>query len=454
MLTSSTACLGIFCAVLLAFAIWKKNQFHPIIFFLLFAISDVYFPAVYWQLYGQVSNPEWLNLLPEGDILIGVAYYSIFLFIFVFSFLAIEGGKIPQFTHSTIPPGIQTKVRGVLWVLFFLTIASIATDVFNRGGFESWFWSKFVFTPTVGSESEASFRGGLFAWLPLRDAFQAAVGLAFFYRRKLGHPKLFGIFFPAVAILLAMSTFLRGTVLTCAITLIFAEIMRYRVEEGRKRPTMRSSKHLRFLLVILVTGVLSMYVYGAIRDTFRGVAAGVEGSNTELAVPTFFTAGHGLLGVSHILAQYGQSVDFLWGKTYLDMMLLPIPRVIYTSKPDWYGIDDITRGMGWPESTQSAVTMPGEAFANFGLFGLLVAFPLGAAFGWLQRMVRANEIRFLLLGPVVFFQLVSVANWMSFTGIMNAMLLIFLLFTLSAYFVRGIRKNDISIGQRPTDNPW
>ena len=72
------------------------------------------------------------------------------------------------------------------------------------------------------------------------------------------------------------------------------------------------------------------------------------------------------------MRRYGHDLDFLMIKHIL-MLLLLIPRAIYKSKPEWYGIDDITTGMGWPSSSQSAVTMPGETYANFGWFGLFVA---------------------------------------------------------------------------------
>ena len=73
------------------------------------------------------------------------------------------------------------------------------------------------------------------------------------------------------------------------------------------------------------------------------------------------------------MRRYGHDLDFLMGKTYIDMLLLPIPRAIYKSKPEWYGIDDITTGMGWPSSSQSAVTMQVKLTQIFGWFGLFVA---------------------------------------------------------------------------------
>ena len=437
MLTLGLAVVSILFALTLMPAVWRRNQFHPAIFFLLFAIVDVFFPAIYWTLFGQVGNPDWLLPLRQEKILDAVTHYSAFLFIFIACLLGVDGGKSPRLDNSNLAVEAQARLGPVLWVLLALTLAKIAVDVSSYGGPAPWFWSRLIFASVADADGAAIPGGGSLAALPARELFQAAVGLAFFYRKQLDRPWLFGVLFPIIAMGLAMATFLRGAVLACAITLIFAEVIRQKTQPRIQSNTKRSAGRVKFFAAAMIAIILSIYVYGSVRDSFRGLASSDEDTSAELAVPTFLTAGHGLLGLSHIVAEYGQSVNFLWGQTYVDMLLLPIPRSIYSSKPFWYGVDDITRGMGWPESTQSAVTMPGEAFANFGLLGLLIAIPLGIAFGWLQRLVRSNPVRFLLLGPTVFFQIVAVASWMSFTGIMNAVPSMALLFVLAAYIGKG-----------------
>jgi hypothetical protein len=430
-ITLATICL--FCSIALIPFMGRGNKFNLIIFLLVFAVIDVYFPAIYWTIYGQVNNPEWLPLLREESIQYGIIYYSIFYAILIACFLLIDKNGKAQVGQPVLASAMQDRLRKVVWVLFFLTLAQIGSEILRYGGVEQWLGSRLIFALVPDSENEFTTGLGFLTKLPLRDAFQASVGVAFFYRKNLKYPKLFGFVFPALAVILAMSTFLRGAVLTCAITLIFSEVIRRQCKQQANKSIILPRKSLKLFFAMLLAGVVSIYIFGAIRDGYRGAAADIQKDDIEIFVPTFFTAGHGLLGLSHIVSEYGNSVEFLYGRTYFDMILLPVPRVVYTSKPKWYGIDDITRGMGWPESTQSAVTMPGEAFANFGIFGLLVAFPLGFAFGWLQKLVRKNPISFLLLGPIIFFQLTSVANWMSFTGIMNSVPLIFFLFILSIY---------------------
>lgn len=436
MLTIVLATVCALAALALLIWVWARSPFHPAASFALFAIVDVFFPAAYWTLFGQVENPEWLPILSGEKVLSGLAFYSTFFFIFIF---CVIGGASGFRKHSVINQwqmsGVESRLQKTLWVLLILTLTKMGAEIISYGGITPWVWSRVLIASAANADGTTVAGESLFATLPLRDAFQALVGLGFYFRQRSKHTRLFTYFFPSVALLLAMATFLRGTVLTCVITLIFAEFLRVQAE--RRLSTVGRGRKLGPVAMAVLAGVLSIYLYGSVRDSFRVVVSGNVDTEVVLVLPTFITAGHGLLGVSHIVAEYGQSVPFLDGKTYFDMLLLPVPRSIYTSKPAWYGIDDITRGMGWPESTQSAVTMPGEAFANFGLFGLLVAIPMGLLFGQLQKTMRVDKIRHLLLGPTVFFQMASVTSWMSFTGFMNAVQLLVALLIVASYIRNG-----------------
>src|SRR5436190_23946351 len=69
MLISILAFVSILTALTLISVLWRRHAFHPATFFLLLATVDVFFPAIYWMLNGQVDNPEWLPLLNEEKIL-------------------------------------------------------------------------------------------------------------------------------------------------------------------------------------------------------------------------------------------------------------------------------------------------------------------------------------------------------------------------------------------------
>lgn len=407
-----------------------RNWFQPAIMFLLSAVVDVFFPALYWMHVGQVNNPDWVPLLNVDQINTAIIFYIPFLAIFIAALLAFDRHAVPQPEVKVDLKAVESRLLLITGFMLFLTLLKLVVDVVDRGGIEEWFWSRFIFS-TVNEDGADH---GFLVALPARDMFQALMGLGFFYRHQFKRHRLFGVVFPAVAMVLAMLTFLRGSVLTCSITLIFAEIMRRR--HGRTEADSVPAIHPKALLISGLIVFMGIYGYGSIRDGFRGAAAGGVEDSESVAAPTFLTAGHGLLGLSHILANYGHGVAYLNGKTYIDMALLPVPRFIYTSKPDWYGIDDITRGMGWPDTTQSAVTMPGEAYANFGLWGLLMAIPLGMMLGVMNRVATTNLITTLLLGPTLFFQIPAVANWMAFTGIMNSLTL-FVLTWIAAMYVHG-----------------
>jgi len=201
---------------------------------------------------------------------------------------------------------------------------------------------------------------------------------------------------------------------------------------GIGKETINKPRYYVFAFVI----VSAFLTYGALRGAYIDEALNRESSG-ESAVYKVFIQGSGIQGISGVMRRYGEDLDFLMGKTYIDMLLLPIPRVIYTSKPDWYGIDDITTGMGWASSTQSAVTMPGEAYANFGWFGLFIAVLYGMSFGVFLRFINSKGGIYTVLYPSIMIQVIFVSNWMAFTGIMN--MFFTTLFTMSMLFLINVK---------------
>jgi hypothetical protein len=127
--------------------------------------------------------------------------------------------------------------------------------------------------------------------------------------------------------------------------------------------------------------------------------------------------GEGLIGLSAILGYYPEHHPFLGGKTIHDILLLPVPRALWKDKPTWYGVSDITAGYGEPSGTVSAVTMPGELYANYGAAGLAGMIIYGLVFGFIHVYRRGARLSFLysfLLLPLVF-----ACFWMGLTGFVN-----------------------------------
>jgi hypothetical protein len=90
---------------------------------------------------------------------------------------------------------------------------------------------------------------------------------------------------------------------------------------------------------------------------------------------------------------------------------------VWPAKPLWYGIDDITRSMGWPESSQSAVTMPGELYANFAVWGLPLMWLYGWVFGTMRRYRFDPVLRYAY--GFIFVPMMFPTFWMAFTGFVN-----------------------------------
>jgi hypothetical protein len=245
------------------------------------------------------------------------------------------------------------------------------------------------------------------------------IGVLFMHRERA--PVRYGVVWPAVGLVFSMSTLFRGTILGYLLGLLVVEVIRRReIAVGGEFEAFR-----RWSRVTLACGLLvgmTFFAYGSVRN-WRTARA--YGQQTSLAAGIVhearqYSSGHGLRGLAAIIDQYPAHIPYLGGKTFRDMALLPVPRTIWKGKPEWYGIDDITRAMGWPPSTQSAVTMPGELWANFGPVGLVLMPLYGLGFGLLYRWRLGARIRYLYAFQVL--PLMLTASWMAFTVVMNVLI--------------------------------
>ena len=117
-----------------------------------------------------------------------------------------------------------------------------------------------------------------------------------------------------------------------------------------------------FLICFFVLALVTV-----VRSNLQSNTLNIQTDKTESLSLLF--EGQSLKGATRIYKFYDDNEYFL-GQTYFDMLLLPIPRSIYKNKPEWYGIDDISHGMNLPSTSQSSVSLFGEAYANFGFFGI------------------------------------------------------------------------------------
>lgn len=423
----------------------RQSLFRPSTYFIIFAIFDVLLPSIIWTLTGEQFIPSWLEELSNGEIFYALLFYLGYYFILI-SFLRLLERNIP--ISAVITPKKNLEKNLIFLGIFFMSasLVKIGYEFFIHGGIHGWLSFK-ALGNSVRQSGEIGDQAGYLYLIPYSSIFQSIAALGFFFRKKLKNRFIFTYFFPITAILLSGTFLLRGTVINCLMCLIIAEYARA-ILGSHKFEVKNNFKRIigKNILLIGLAFALSMYIYGSYRDSIRANLSGEIQAESDgsyiLPLPTFITAGHGLIGVGNIIKVFGKSADFLEGKTYLDMLLLPIPRVIYVSKPAWYGIDDISKAMDWPSSTQSAVTMPGESYANFGVLGVFIAIGFAMVYGMLYRSYSKNLAKAVFLGPTIFFISTTIVNWMSFTGLMNIIPLFIFLMLIYRFAIEKNLKVD------------
>jgi hypothetical protein len=401
----------------------KYGVIHIVTIYFSLSIIDVFIPSILWTIYGYEDKPPWLDPLTNTELSWGILYYSTFYIIMFLIMMIVAKANQARWLNSFKENNyyIKSRINFFLLITGSIFLLSLFNEIYAYGGFGEWLYNKFTirFNPTV---RDRSFQEMFLKIIPWRSLFNALVFLAFFYRYKFNKPKLYGVFLPLVGVIFALSTSYRGSILVFLLGLFFMENIRIYIHKKEKytslfgigKESINKPKYYFFTILI----VISFLTYGVIRGAYVNKVLYQE-SNKESVVYKVLSQGSGIQGVSSIMRRYGKDLDFLKGKTYFEMLLLPIPRAIYTSKPEWYGIDDITTGMGWPASTQSAVTIPGEAYANFGWFGLFMAVLYGISFGlFLRYIINKGGIYIVLYGNIII-PVIFVSNWMAFTGIMN-----------------------------------
>ena len=403
----------------------KLGIFHPLIILLGLASIDVFVPGIIWSISGiKPSTTYWKETLLDVDVVSGIFYYIIFYFLM----LAALARALQPISNSNLENINANKriLALLLFVSFSFSYASLWVEVSEAGGFSSWFLDRTQsrWAGELNSAQNQSLFIGLIKELPWRIIFNSLVLCAFYFRYQHARKIVYGYFFPILSVLLSLTTFYRGSILVLVVGFAFVEYVRlknvgannikvnsFQLEKAKKRA-------VRYSAIAVVTFLL----FGLTRNYFVNNAWDVR-PNKQNYLVEILSVGHGLEGISQIIRFYDRGESLFLGKTYFDMLLLPVPRSVYTSKPEWYGIDDITRRMGWPRSTQSAVTIPGEAYANFSWVGLIVAPIFGAIIGWLVRLcLNSNNKIYMFLYPGVVFYIFTISNWMSFTGVMNQLI--------------------------------
>ena len=386
----------------------------PWTMFLGMALIDIYLPAALFFSVG-LDLPPWLSEVARDVTFQALLLFTAAALFFAAGYAMAHRGAKPSYA-ALIPSHKRTILLafGVAAIFFW----SIGGEVIAAGGLRTYLSERLVnrFAHPEGQSGLASFllaiRGSL---VPILFVL---AGVAFDNRRV---KPVSGFGLPILAAAAAATLLVRGAFLSLLFGLAVVE--RSRLHDLEAAGASGAAEHAHRInnriLGVCALAIAMFISYGTIRNYFTqeaysGRATIAQASAVELGR---FVRGEGFVGLLGVIDAYPREVPFMNGRTIRDMLLLPVPRALWPAKPAWYGIDDITRSMGWPASTMSAVTMPGELYANFSFWGL----PLMGLYGWFFG--RAHCYRFHPLFRYIYaFVIVPMmlpTFWMAFTGFVN-----------------------------------
>lgn len=415
--------------LLLAYTFFYKNGlrgrlgiFAPISIIVCFSLVDFLVPIIFRNILNSGPDIPWMAALSREDQINGIVFYALFYFVML-SVLCLAHVNKPALLP--MPHFVESKFVLAVFVVFVLWIIKLIVDFYAAGGVVNWFAEKAVrrWSGMVVEQDNGVFYA-IINYIKWDFVINYLAFSGFYFRNELKKKWIVTLFLPVLATVCALLTFFRGAILSVVLGYTVVWVIENRLVLSRLN--FKFFLKLAFVLVL----VISLFVgIGVFRNSIESMYNNEDPSFGS----SILVQGSGLDGVTHIVNSFSRDEKYLAGKTYFDMLLLPIPRAIYTSKPEWYGIDDISRTLGWPESTQSAVTLPGEAFANFGWFGLLVAPIYGLLFLFISKKLQKLDPPWLFWYLSVGIGMLNIMNWMAFTGLMNSVLtslLVFLIYSL------------------------
>jgi hypothetical protein len=415
LLTLVSVALACGCVALLVSAYRGTAELlTPWTMFLGMAVIDIYIPAALFFSVG-LELPPWLSGVARDVTFQALLVFTAGALCFALGYAMADRGALS--THVALLPSHNRIVllAAVVALAFFW---GMAADVLAAGGVREYLSERLMnrFAHPTGQSGLASLllsiRGSL---VPILFVL---AGAAFDNRRA--RPFL-GFGLPVLAAGAAATLLLRGTLLTLLFGLAVVERSRLHDLEAAGSAGAAEQAHRinNRIVAVCVMSVTLFVAYGTVRnyltqEAYSGRATIAQASSAELGR---FVRGEGFVGLLGIIDAYPRDVPFMHGRTIRDMLLLPVPRALWPSKPTWYGIDDITRSMGWPASTMSAVTMPGELYANFSFWGI----PLMWLYGWFFGGAHGHRFHplFRYVYAFVIVPMMLPTFWMAFTGFVN-----------------------------------
>jgi hypothetical protein len=446
--------------ILLALILYEyrrsKEFVSPWILFLTLSIFDIYLPVALFQDAGFSQMPPWISPRIQNTTIHALVFYSFGVVIYGLGYILVQ--KRNADSKNAIPAAqitdkyfINTKRVLVVLIISGLWYVILLGSAWGKSGSAfNWLLDKLL----NRFQGTAVIYSNPFEQLFYQMGEQMRVVMIFciyvLYASRFSGGSRFvrSWMLPFFGVLVSTLTFFRGTQIAYFLGLVIIETLATKNTRFQSKMMEKNKKGnwTKRAISLGIMAVLFFIAYGSLRNSliqrFRSFGYTEKASlkyGLQVELRRVVT-GEGLRSLAAIINFYPQGADFLYGKTLLDMTLLPIPRFIWEDKPLWYGIDDITRGMGWPASTQNAVTMPGEFYANFGYPGILLMMFYGLIFGAFNRY-RLNT-RWMFAFAVWMPTTVMTTFWMAYTGFMNSLIRLPFLLIITWFCIPKLQINS------------
>ena len=418
--------LGIQCLYLITYNIKKYETLcnAPIIFNT-FTLFDFCLSSFFSILIGDVSTASYQDHLYLIDLEIPIIIQILFLFT-----IQITYDFFPcNYFKNTIKGKPNKNLVKVGYLIWFLTVpvalVTILLEIRTVGGFNDWleFKSAYRWVQTQqGVESQLT----SLKIIPYKPLCLFGMYLILLNSKSRQLLKILIIF---VTLLIVSTDFYRGSILLFVIITVLS--LRDFKPSNNLAP-------LLFKYGFICITVFS--IFGMLRDNLANKLWLVEETNLTEYLVKVGNQGSGLKSLGHILVYYSNAEYRLDGSSIVNSLLLPVPRIIYKSKPEWYGVAEITRSMGWPKTTQDAVTIPGELYANFGIAGFLLTPFYGIIFKFLDNFQYSkSKIRVPIYCAVIVYGIL-VSFWMSTIALMNMFIQFVLVYSISQLCEKQFKK--------------
>lgn len=391
----------------------------PIYIVIIFFFIDIYLPGLLYVTKIITPNvPNWMGLPPTPEFLFwAFAFQNITFWSLYLGYTVGAKRSIFERRHGSLKKYTFLIMISLVTIFYW---GFLLENIALHGSYRNWLFNSLI--NRFEHSAPEGFFSAIFYKIKMKPIALYLIFIAILSRKDFS----FLYYLPLVSIFL-LTEFAggsRGFFVTLGVLIIG-----YSIQEHKR--LVLSGKVFWGLL----TTFCGIIAYGIFRSATLATELNQSFGGLSQAIEIVFS-GAGFISSAKIIEFY-YAHSYLYGKTYLDMMLLPVPRAIYTSKPEWYGIDDITRGMGWPDSTQSAVTIFGENFANFGVWMLI---PIPFVFGLLFRLllsVRYYTINGHAVSLTMLIPMITTTSWMGYTGFTNQLMGIVQLFMIGLLLVRN-----------------